>query len=70
MSDVNALSFEAAYSELETIIAGLEAGDLPLEETMALYERGRLLSRRCQDLLDAAELRIQQIDAAGTTRPL
>lgn len=70
MSDVNALSFEAAYSELETIIAGLEAGDLPLEETMALYERGRLLSRRCQDLLDAAELRIQQIDAEGTTRPL
>ena len=70
MRDVNALSFEAAYSELETIIAGLEAGDLPLEETMALYERGRLLSRRCQDLLDAAELRIQQIDAEGTTRPL
>ncbi len=61
MNDLSQLTFEAAYDELESIIARLEEGDLPLEESMSLFERGRQLSDYCQKLLDSAELRITQI---------
>src|SRR5690349_19310541 len=44
MSDIQELSFEAAYAELETIIGKLESGELPLDESVDLYERGRKLS--------------------------
>lgn len=64
------LSFEDAYAKLEEIAAQLEAGDLPLDESVALYERGQALARLCGGLLDAAELRIQQIDDAGALTPL
>jgi len=64
------LSFEEAYTQLEDIVARLEAGNLPLEETVRLYERGQALARRCEELLEAAELRVQQIDDNGTLRPL
>jgi exodeoxyribonuclease VII small subunit len=64
------LSFEDAYAQLEDIAAQLEAGDLSLDDSVALYERGQALARLCGKLLDAAELRIQQIDDAGELGPL
>ncbi len=61
MSDIHELSFEAAYAELETIITRLESGELPLEDSVELYQRGRSLSDYCQLLLDKAELRVSQL---------
>ncbi len=64
------LSFEEAYAQLEDIVVRLEGGNLPLEEAVSLYEYGQALARRCEELLTAAELRVQQIDDDGTLRPL
>jgi exodeoxyribonuclease VII small subunit len=61
MNDLDKLAFEEAYRELETTVQRLEAGDLTLEEAIALYERGMRLARRCNDALDAAELQVQQL---------
>ncbi|MCB9452647.1 MAG: exodeoxyribonuclease VII small subunit [Anaerolineaceae bacterium] len=70
MSDISALSFEVAFAELEQIISKLESGDLPLEESVDLFERGRQLSEHCQNLLDKAELRVNQLTGAGQITPL
>jgi exodeoxyribonuclease VII small subunit len=58
---MDSLSFEAAFAELETTVQRLEEGNLPLDEAVALYERGVLLARLCGQQLDAAELRVQQL---------
>ena len=58
---IEKLSYEQALAELESIVASLEASKLPLEESMALFERGQALSRHCVELLDKAELRIKQL---------
>ncbi|MFZ4815746.1 MAG: exodeoxyribonuclease VII small subunit [Phototrophicaceae bacterium] len=60
------LTFEQAYTELNEILARLESGTLPLAESVALYERGQQLSTYCDRLLDAAELRVQRLNAEGT----
>jgi exodeoxyribonuclease VII small subunit len=70
MSDISALSFEVAFAELEQIISKLETGDLPLEESVVLFERGRQLSEYCQGLLDKAELRVNQLTQDGQATPL
>ncbi len=67
---IEELSFEAAFEELETIIARLESGEGTLEEAVALFERGRQLEAYCQKLLDEAELRIQTLDDDGGLSPL
>jgi exodeoxyribonuclease VII small subunit len=74
-TDVKQLSFERAIEELETIVKRLEEGKVPLEESVAIYERGELLKRRCEELLRQAEARVEKItlDAAGKptgTEPL
>ena len=74
-SDVTQLTFERAIEELETIVKRLEEGKVPLEESVAIYERGELLKRRCEELLRLAEARVEKItlDAAGKpigTEPL
>ncbi len=61
MSDIDELSFESAFEALELIIEQLDSGALPLEESVALYERGRQLAARCQALLDQAELRVSRL---------
>jgi len=61
MLPVDELPFEAALAELDETVRMLEAGDLPLDESLALFERGQLLSARCQSLLQAAELKVQQL---------
>jgi exodeoxyribonuclease VII small subunit len=55
-------SFESVYARLEQAVARLEAGGLALEESIALYEAGMRLAIRCQELLEAAELRVTQIE--------
>ena len=55
------IKFEAAFAELEGIVQQLDAGELSLEETISLFERGQMLARCCQDRLDQAELRITQL---------
>lgn len=64
------LTFEQAFAELEDIVNRLESGELSLEESVALYERGQKLARLCGAMLDAAELRVQQLAANGTLEPL
>ena len=70
MSTIEELSFEAAFEELEGIIAKLESGEMPLEESVTLYERGRQLSAHCQALLDKAELRVNKLGEDGEVEPL
>lgn len=65
MNDINERSFEEAYAELEAIVAKLEAGELSLEDSIRLYERGRALAAHCQNLLDKAELRVNQLNDNG-----
>ena len=66
-ADVGQLSFERAIEELELIVKRLEDGKVPLEESVAIYERGEALKRRCEELLHQAEARVQKItlDAGG-----
>ncbi|HEY8491214.1 MAG TPA: exodeoxyribonuclease VII small subunit [Dehalococcoidia bacterium] len=54
-------TFESLYGRLEEVVRRLQDGGLTLEESVALYEEGVHLARRCQELLDAAELRITQL---------
>ena len=61
--------FEAAIAELDGIVRKLEAGDLPLETSLELYERGVQLSRFCHARLEEAERRIEILNERGQTRP-
>ena len=74
-NDVAELPFENALAELETIVQRLEKGDVALEESIQIYERGEALKRRCETLLREAEARVEKItrDASGKatgTEPL
>jgi exodeoxyribonuclease VII small subunit len=61
--------FEAAIAELETIVKKLEEGDLPLETSLQLYERGVHLSRFCHSRLEEAERRIEILNDRGQLQP-
>ena len=61
MSENEELTFEQAYEQLEKIVAKLEAGELSLDESMALFEEGIKLERLCGTKLDGAELRINEL---------
>lgn len=65
METINELSFEQAYEQLQATLEQLESGELSLEDMVAITEKGKLLSARCQTLLDNAELRIKKINDAG-----
>jgi len=58
---IEELSYEQAVAELEAIVAALETGERPLEESMKLFERGQALSKHCADLLDKAELKVRTL---------
>lgn len=64
---VDEMTFEEAMAELETVVGQLERGDVALEASIALYERGAALKRRCETLLKAAEEKVAAIttDADG-----
>lgn len=56
-------SFEQALEELEHLVAQLEEGKIPLEESMELFERGQQLAQRCNTMLNEAELRVKKIES-------
>jgi len=60
-ADVAALSFEQALSELERIVQQLERGDVPLEDSIRMYERGAALKAHCETKLRDAQLKVEQI---------
>ena len=66
--DTTIKDFEAAIAELETIVKKLEDGDLPLEKSLELYERGVQLSRFCHARLEDAEKRIEILNERGELR--
>ena len=72
--DTQAITFEDAYKQLSEVIDQLESGQLSLDESMTLYERGRSLIALCDKLLNTAELRISQLskdhDGAYHLEPL
>jgi exodeoxyribonuclease VII small subunit len=55
------LTYEQAFAELETVVAALESEQRPLDEAIALYERGQTLAKYCADLLEKAELQVRQL---------
>ena len=61
MEEIEKLSFEDALRALETIVRQLESGDVPLEDSISLYEKGERLRQHCQKRLDAAQARIERI---------
>lgn len=71
MKEIAELSFEEAFAELEATVAQLERGDLPLEESIALFERGQALATHCGRQLDSAELKVRQLlpESEGETAP-
>lgn len=64
-AELENLSFEAALEELEQLVAKLEQGDLTLEASMALFERGQRLADYCNRQLDEASLRVEQLTVDG-----
>ncbi|MEP0234002.1 exodeoxyribonuclease VII small subunit [Roseibium sp.] len=70
--DLASLSFEEALKQLETIVRELEQGNVPLERSIEMYERGATLRSHCNSLLKAAEAKVEKIQlgqdgqAAGT----
>lgn len=67
--DVKALSFEKALEALEKIVDQLERGDVPLEESIRIYERGEALKAHCETLLKAAEAKVEKIRLSRDGRP-
>jgi exodeoxyribonuclease VII small subunit len=69
MTDTSIKDFEAALAELDTLVRKLEEGDLTLEQSLALYERGVQLSRFCHARLEEAERRIEVLTERGELKP-
>lgn len=64
-ADIGKMPFERAIEELESIIKRLEEGKVPLAESVEIYERGEALRQRCEELLKAAEARVEKITTDG-----
>ncbi|MEM7499872.1 MAG: exodeoxyribonuclease VII small subunit [Pseudomonadota bacterium] len=60
-ADITSMSFEAALAELDGVVNRLEGGEVALDESIALYERGAALRARCEKLLEEAELKVRKI---------
>jgi exodeoxyribonuclease VII small subunit len=69
LPEVSTLSFEQAVEELEKIVAALERGDVALDRSIEIYERGEALKKHCEALLGAAENRIEKIRLDRAGRP-
>ena len=70
--DIKAMTFEQALEALERIVDDLERGDVPLDQSIRIYERGEALKAHCESRLKSAELKVEQIvQGAGgvTTEP-
>ena len=67
--DIGEMTFENALRALEDVVRRLEGGEVPLDESIALYERGEKLRQHCQARLDAAQARIEKIVAGPDGKP-
>ena len=67
--DISDLTFEDALRALEDVVRRLESGEVPLDESIDLYERGEQLRQHCQARLDAAQARIEKIVAGPDGKP-
>ena len=67
---MEALSFEEAFEQLEAAVEALQDGQMPLERALHYYEEGMKLTQHCNDLLEKAELRVQQLRVAGEGIPV
>jgi len=65
MKQIEDLTFEAAFEELEQTVTRLESGGLTLEESLAVFERGRKLAAYCSQKLEEAELQVKQMTPEG-----
>jgi exodeoxyribonuclease VII small subunit len=63
------LTFEEAFAQLETAVEALQDGQMPLERALHYYEEGMKLAQHCNDLLEKAELRVQQLRVTGDGMP-
>ena len=63
------MDFEKAFTALQENITQLESEDLPLEQALAYFERGQELAKRCTELLEKAELKVQQLDVETPQEP-
>ncbi len=63
IGEIAGMSFEDALRALEDVVRRLESGDVPLDDSITLYERGEALRQHCQKRLDAAQARIERIVA-------
>jgi len=63
------MSFEDALRALETVVRKLESGDVPLDDSIALYEHGEELRKACQSRLDAAQAKIDKIVSGADGKP-
>lgn len=68
--DMDDLTFETGLRELEATVAKLENGDLTLEESLQLYERGQQLAAYCNQQLEQASLRVDMLSADGEIKPM
>jgi len=68
-AEIASLSFEQALAELEQIVARLESGQAPLEDSIQLYERGAALKTHCEQRLEAARLRVEKIVVGAGGQP-
>ena len=66
---VEDINFEEALAELETLVAQMEGGDLSLDESLKAFERGVRLTRQCQQVLSAAELKVRTLSESGELEP-
>ncbi|KQT65111.1 MULTISPECIES: exodeoxyribonuclease VII small subunit [unclassified Aureimonas] len=68
-SDIKRMSFEEALSGLESIVSDLERGDVPLDISIRIYERGEKLKNHCERLLSAAEDKVEKIKLSRAGKP-
>jgi exodeoxyribonuclease VII small subunit len=68
-ADIKDMSFERALNELESIVTRLEKGDVELEESIAIYERGEVLKEHCDRLLRQAEAKVEKLTFAADGSP-
>lgn len=69
LADIKDMSFERALKELEAIVGRLERGDVELEESIAIYERGEQLRDHCDRLLKQAEAKVEKLTFAADGSP-
>ena len=67
---MDALSYEEAFARLEAAVAALQDGQMPLERALQYYEEGMKLAQHCSDLLEKAELRVQQLRVSDEGTPV